>query len=154
MHPTPPRRRAAIVHWPREAARRERLARDGVPCLLVLSDGTATPNVGRGEDWVAETTDEREVVRRLDQLAAVGRTPQSLVPPVLPPSLDGPGRRVAALLARGAGALVRHDVLATAARPAALGPTVAQVRRALAPLGWRIDAVPATGYVLGRSERR
>jgi hypothetical protein len=31
---------------------------------------------------------------------------------------------------------------------------MAQVRRALAPLGWRIDAVPATGYVLGRSDRR
>jgi hypothetical protein len=154
MEPTLSPTRAALVRWPTEAARRDQLSRDGVPCLLVIAEGTSIPSVGRGEDWVTETADEREVARRLDQLESVGRAPRALVPPLLPPSLRGSSRPVAALLARGAGALVRRTVLATAARPAQLGPTIAEVRRVLAPLGWRIDAVPAIGYVLDRSDRR
>ena len=70
----PPRpARPAVVRWPVDAGLRDDLARQGVPCLLVVPRGAPIPTVGLGEDWVRDTADEREIAVRLRQLAALGR---------------------------------------------------------------------------------
>jgi len=81
----PPRpARPAVVRWPVDAGLRDDLARQGVPCLLVLPRGAPVPTMGLGEDWVRDTADEREIAVRLRQLAALGRPAGAAVPPILP----------------------------------------------------------------------
>jgi hypothetical protein len=138
-----------VVQWPRDAHLRAAAAEAGTPCLLVIADGAPVPSVGRGEDWVRAGTDERWISARLTALDEVGRRPGSLVPPVLPDSLRGAARRVAALLVDAPGELARRSELDEAAG-ADVRPVIAQVRDALRPLGWAVDAVPGIGYVLSR----
>ena len=43
-----------LVRWPAEAARRDELRREGLPCLLLLEDGVAPPSADPDdlEDWI------------------------------------------------------------------------------------------------------
>ena len=129
----PPRpARPAVVRWPVDAGLRDDLARQGVPCLLVLPRGAPVPTMGLGEDWVRDTADEREIAVRLRQLAALGRPAGATVPP---------GRLVpAAELEECNGAGLPSDEL------------LVELQDALEPGGWSIEAVDTTGYVLVRSD--
>src|SRR5689334_5433404 len=54
-----------VVRWPDAAAARERHARDGTPCLLVVGATARAPaRWGELEDWVRETAPRAEFVTR------------------------------------------------------------------------------------------
>ncbi len=58
-----------LVTWPDERELRERLARAGVPRLLLVSAGEAPPeSVGPDEDWIRMPADERDVLTRMRTL--------------------------------------------------------------------------------------
>jgi hypothetical protein len=147
--------RPGVIRWPRDESQRQEMAQSGRPCLLVVAEGEPIPQVGRGEAWVRERADEREVAARVRQLQRVGRPAGAPVPPVLPPSLGPVAREVAVLLAASPGSLVSTEELEAAAcvggAKRRLAAVLAEVRRALEPDGWTVDAVPRVGYVLSRS---
>jgi DNA-binding response OmpR family regulator len=69
MAQLPPDAPVELVHWPRDAARREALARGGVSCLLLVARGAQLPDaVATTEDWVRLPADERDVVVRARSL--------------------------------------------------------------------------------------
>ena len=145
--------RPAVVRWPVDAGLRDDLARQGVPCLLVVPRGAPIPTVGLGEDWVRDTADEREIAVRLRQLAALGRPAGEAVPPVLPPTLRPSALRLAAVLSSPPGRLVPTAELEGAdGSRLPLDELLAELRDALEPGGWSIEAVGTTGYVLVRSD--
>lgn len=58
-----------MVSWPDERDLRERLARAGVPRLLLVAEGAAPPeSVGPDEDWIRMPADERDVLARVRTL--------------------------------------------------------------------------------------
>ena len=59
----------ALVHWPRDNARREQLAVARVPCLLLVEPEVTPPFVEVWEDWIRLPADERDVSIRLQGLA-------------------------------------------------------------------------------------
>jgi len=61
-----------LVAWPTDEGLRQRLARAGVPrLLLVAHDAEAPWAVGLDEDWVRMPAQEGDVVARLQRLAGV-----------------------------------------------------------------------------------
>ena len=154
-----------LVRWPAEQIRRDRLAEEGVPRLLLLEAGEAPPViVDPLEDWIrvpAEDTDLRARVATLqarydaagagspalddDGVIRVGSAWVSL-PPV-------EARITNALLDRF-GAVVSRDALARSGWPEgapgrnALDVHVLRLRRRLAPLGLVIRTVRSRGYLL------
>lgn len=69
MAQLPPDAPVELVHWPRDDARRQALARGGIPCLLLVAPGAPLPEaVGPTEDWVRLPADERDVVVRARSL--------------------------------------------------------------------------------------
>lgn len=72
LHPTndPPSLGVELVHWPRDEVLRDRLARAGVPRLLLVEAGVAPPDaIGVDEDWIRMPADERDVAVRAQRLA-------------------------------------------------------------------------------------
>ena len=69
--------RVALVAWPREAARAQRLADAATPRLLLVEPGAAPPPPSDElQDWVRLPADEHEVAlraRRLARLAGESR---------------------------------------------------------------------------------
>ncbi len=58
-----------LVSWPDERDLRARLARAGVPRMLLVSPGAAPPeSIGPDEDWIRMPADERDVVTRMRTL--------------------------------------------------------------------------------------
>ncbi|CAM9452166.1 unnamed protein product [Phaeothamnion confervicola] len=58
-----------LVHWPRDQVLRDRLARAGIPrLLLVAADSDLPLSIGVDEDWVRLPADERDVWARADRL--------------------------------------------------------------------------------------
>jgi DNA-binding response OmpR family regulator len=58
-----------LLEWPGEAARREVLARAGVPrVLLIPADATPPQTLGVDEDWVRLPAAESDIVARATQL--------------------------------------------------------------------------------------
>lgn len=86
-HPSIVLESVAMVHWPREHERRDRLARDGVPCLLLVAADSATPVVAESEDWIRLPADERDVSIRLQGLARRACRPELVDEAVLRNSL-------------------------------------------------------------------
>jgi DNA-binding response OmpR family regulator len=149
----------AIVHWPRDAARRADLAERGVPRLLVVDPGTPPPAVADDEDWIRAPADERDVSARLDGLRARGagvvleagvvRTARGAA------ALSPREAAVAEVLLADPGAVVPRDRveaalgghMAVTARSA--DDAVYRLRRRLRPLGLDVFSSRGRGFLLG-----
>jgi len=160
----------ALVPWPREDAKRERLATDGRPRLLLVEDGVQPPHVEDPlEDWVRLPAADHDVRARVDTLAARARERHAELPTM---DADGVARHrgvwvslppVEARLTRALldrlGAVVSRDALARAGWPGgapgrnALDVHVLRLRRRLLPLALTIRTVRGRGYLLESDER-
>lgn len=150
----------ALVRWPDGASRREDLAHRGLPCVLVIEDGTPVPILRPGEDWVRGGADERDVAARLEHLAAVQPSVADR-PPVGAPLLAAAGaapdvaaldpREPSALVARAlvlrAGRLVAIDELRVVVGDHELAAVVAAAEDLLAAEGWLVVSVGSAGYL-------
>lgn len=160
----------AHVRWPGERARRERLARQRRPRLLLLDEGTPPPGeVDELEDWIRLPADDIDVRARAEQLILRSRRH-------LParPVLDGGVLRVGerwvalsplesrltAILLERMGAVVSRDTLARIGWPAGtkarntLDVHVVRLRRRLGSVGLAIHTVRSRGYLLELSGSR
>lgn len=158
-----------LVRWPREAERRDLLAEEGVPRLLLIEDGQRPPATEDClEDWVRVPAAEEDVQARLAGLAVRRRLHAAEAP-----ELDGDGvlrfaarwvalppveaRLTTALLDRF-GAVVSRGALGRAGWPEgapgrnALDVHVVRLRRRLASVGLAIRTVRSRGYLLEPSE--
>jgi DNA-binding response OmpR family regulator len=152
-----------LVRWPDESQRRERIAADRQPRLLLVEKGADPPfGVDPLEDWVRIPASEVDVQVRMATLAARARTGAT-------PLLDGDGvlrfgsqwvslppvegRLTRALLDRF-GAVVSRDILIRAGWPdgapgrTALDVYVLRVRRRLEGVQLAIRTVRSRGYLL------
>lgn len=137
-----------VVRWPEGAERRVDLARQGIPCLLVVDPGSPVPALAEGEDWSYRTADERDVAARLRRLAsATGRRVEHVLP-ILPLNLTVDEHRVASRLMMAVGSLVRAEDLGVEE----VAVVIAGIRVALGPLGWTVLDIGDAGFLLERSE--
>jgi DNA-binding response OmpR family regulator len=153
----------ALVHWPGDEARRQRLRNRGVARLLLVAPDAEPPAIDQSlEDWVrmpAPEVDVRARVEGLRQRFAAFDTPHIdgdgvvrfgddwvAVPPV-------EARLVAAMIDRY-GACVGRDILAAAAWPEgspgrnALDVHMARLRKRLATVELAIRTIRSRGYLL------
>jgi DNA-binding response OmpR family regulator len=148
----------ALVHWPNEHQRRDRLAREGVPRLLFLEPNTPVPDLAADEDWVRLPASERDVAARLQHLRRRLDAAIAVEDGVL-----STARGVAVLAPREARLMqvlvARRDTVATHGELlVALGmeepnrrrlhDAVHRLRRHARPLGLDITSAPNRGYVL------
>jgi hypothetical protein len=155
----------ALLRWPAEAIRRERLREAGEARLLLVEDGNAPPPaVDCLEDWVRVLALEEDVQLRLAGLA--GRTHAH---DQESPQLDDDGvlrfrgrwaslapleASLTALLLSRFGAVASRETLIRTLWPGkapgrnALDVHVLRLRRRLAPLGLAIRTVRSRGYLL------
>jgi hypothetical protein len=155
----------ALLRWPDEQARRQRLSVAGGPRLLLVEDGAQPPPVVDClEDWIRVPAPEDEVRARVHALSVRRAAHNHDVPGIdddgvvrfrggwasLPP-LES---RMAELLLSRFGAVVGRDALAAAGWPDgvngrnALDVHVLRLRRRLEPLGLVIRTVRSRGYLL------
>ena len=164
----------SLLRWPAEAARREELARLGMPRVLVLGP-TDPPPAGWNEleDWVrtpvdpAVPIDRADLVVRATTVARRGDLCQR-------PWLDGNGvvgfrerwctvpegqAAVVGLLVERFGAVVRDGEIVglyangrTSAHAEAVKTSIRRVKNGVAPLGLRLSRVRGAGYLLDRAE--
>ena len=154
-----------LVRWSKENEHRDRLAREGRPCLLLLEVGVLFFLVEDPlEDWVRIPSPDTDVRARLDTLAlrARLRAPSQ-------PTLDDDGvirhggmwaslppveARITRLLLDRLGAVVSRDSLSRAGWPDgapgrnALDVHVLRLRRRLSQVGLAIRTVRSRGYLL------
>lgn len=154
-----------LLPWPADEARRQHLARAGVPRLLLVSNAEPAPSaIGLDEDWVRVPADDGDLIARLERLAmAVERLRHER------PTLDAQRMvhfagahvlltrsqaAVVALLLDRPGSVVSRQRLEAAVWPdAAVGPraldaVVFRVRRRLAGLGIVVRNAHAHGFAL------
>ncbi len=152
-----------LVRWPVEVLRRDRLAAEGLPRLLLVEDCAEPPTgVDPLEDWVRVPASEIDVEVRMATLAARARSAAA-------PQLDADGvlrfgslwvslppveaRLTRALLERF-GAVVSRENLSRAGWPDgapgrnALDVHVLRLRRRLTPVRLAIRTVRSRGYLL------
>ncbi len=152
-----------LVRWPVESQRRERVAAQRQPRLLLVEHGSEPPFATDPlEDWVRVPASEVDVQVRMATLAARGRAGAA-------PLLDGDGvlrvgplwvslppvegRLTHAMLERF-GAVVSRDALSRAGWPEgapgrnALDVHVLRLRRRLGPVSLVIRTVRSRGYLL------
>lgn len=154
-----------LVPWPREAHRREELAREGLArLLLVEAESPAPPVIDPLEDWIRLPAPDADVRARVETLLARIRENSSDMPVldgngvlrfdgrrVILPSLEQ--RLTSALLDRFE-AVVSRESLERAGWPDgiasrnALDAYIVRLRRRLAPLGLVIRTVRSRGYLL------
>jgi DNA-binding response OmpR family regulator len=158
-----------LVRWPAEAARRDELRREGLPCLLLLEDSVAPPLAGPDdlEDWIRVPAGDVDLRARVEGLR---RRSEARVDPS--PALDDDGvlrvgdrwvslppveaRLTAALLDRY-GAVVSREALGRAGWPSgapgrnALDVHMLRLRRRLTPVALAIRTVRSRGYLLERA---
>jgi two-component system OmpR family response regulator len=154
-----------LVRWPMESDRRDRVAREGRPRLLLVADDSSPPPVEDPlEDWIRVPAPDSDVRARVDTLSlrALLRTPGR-------PTLDDDGvirhngswaslapveSRITQLLVDRCGAVVGRERLTRAGWPDgapgrnALDVVVMRLRRRLAPAGLAIRTVRSRGYLL------
>jgi hypothetical protein len=160
------RMEVALVRWPGEWARREQLARQSLPRLLLVEDGATVPTAADClEDWVRVPAPEYDVRVRLEALMTRATAHRSAPGP----ELDGDGvlryatgwvplppveARLTRPLVDRFGAVVSREALARAGWPRgapgrnALDVHVLRLRRRFAALGLVIRTVRSRGYVL------
>ncbi len=154
-----------LVRWPTEAGRRERLAEEGVPRLLLVEGGAEPPPPADClEDWIRVPAADTDVRARIEMLSLRAAHHG---PPV--PDIDGDGvlrmgeawvslppveaRLTRALLQRYGG-VVSRDALSRAGWPDgapgrnALDVHVLRLRRRLGTVGLAIRTVRSRGYLL------
>jgi DNA-binding response OmpR family regulator len=79
---TPVAPEVELLHWPRDADRRQASIRAQRPRLLIIGPGTVPPSAeDEFEDWVRDDADERDVAARMRTLAT--RAEASLLAVVL-----------------------------------------------------------------------
>ena len=163
-----------LLRWPDDTAARQRLAAARRPRLLLLAPGQAPPTAADElEDWIRYPLDADELAMRTATLAERARAVDPRPPA---PELDADGRlqagdgrwvavapleaRLLGLLLERPGQVVRRDELAAAGWPdglpageRVLDGAVKRLRRRVAPLGVRIHAVTAKGYLLDHEIR-
>jgi DNA-binding response OmpR family regulator len=161
----------ALVRWPAEQPRRERLAAHAVPRLLLVEDGVAPPApVDCLEDWTRVPVDDLDLQARVQGLQARGRGHLRVRP-----AIDGDGVlrvgpawvslppvecRLAAPLVERMGAVVSREALTRAGWPAGvpgrntLDVHVLRLRRRIAGVGLAIRTVRSRGYLLEASDPR
>jgi DNA-binding response OmpR family regulator len=153
----------ALVHWPAEADRLDRLRARGEPRLVVVEEGLPPTTEDWLEDWLRTPVDEDEVRIRLETLRAraqrgteelavedgVLRCGRSVV--VLPPIQA----RLAAALLERRDAVVSREALLRRGWPDekprdrnVLDVHLARLRRLLADTGLQIRTVHRRGYLL------
>jgi DNA-binding response OmpR family regulator len=158
-----------LVRWPAELSRRERLAADGLPRLLLVEGGETPPVVVDViEDWIRVPADETDIRARVATLQMRYESIRTFAPVLdddgvirvgaewvaLPPV---EARLTSALLARF-GMVVSREMLVSSGWPEgapgrnALDVHVLRIRRRLAPLGLVIKTVRSRGYLLEGSE--
>ncbi len=154
-----------LLRWPMERQRRDALADEGRPRLLLVENGTEPPIVtDLREDWIRVPADEVDVKARIDGLAfrcADERDDRPDLDPdgvlrfaggwvSLPPV---EGRLMSSLLDRY-GAVVSREQLARSGWPDgapgrnALDVHVLRLRRRIGELGLAIKTVRSRGYLL------
>jgi DNA-binding response OmpR family regulator len=154
-----------LVRWPRETDRRDRLAQEGRPRLLLVESGDSPPLIEDPlEDWVRVPSPDADVRARLDTLSLRAR----LHAPTTP-TLDEDGvirfngtwaslppveARITRLLLERFGAVVSRDALGRAGWPDgapgrnALDVHVLRLRRRITGVGLAIRTVRSRGYLL------
>lgn len=157
-----------VVRWPDAAAGRERHARAGTPCLLVVGATDRAPTRwAELEDWVRETAPRAEFVTRavtvarradllqrprLDHTRVVRFRDRTVVVPETQARLVGLlverfGETVAdaeiRALCDGGGVSTHSEAVKTALR---------RLKDTLAPLGLHLARVRAAGYLLDRAD--
>ena len=157
-----------VVRWPSGTAVRERLARAGTPCLLVVAPTERAPARWSDiEDWVRESAPRAEFVTRavtvarradllqrprLDHARVVRFRDRSVVVP------ETQARLVALLVERFgetvADAEIRalSDVGGVSSHNEAVKTALRRLKDTLAPLGLHLARVRAAGYLLDRSD--
>ena len=154
----------ALVRWPSERRRRERLRDDGRPRLLLVEDGDPPEPADCLEDWVRVPVGDAELSLRVAGLRA-----RAVAHRAPPPGVDDDGvlrvgaswvslppveARLAAALLDRSGAVVSRDALARAGWPDgapgrnALDVHVLRLRRRLGAVGLAIRTVRSRGYLL------
>lgn len=159
-----------LVRWPGEAGRRERLATENVPRLVLVEDDAEPPEPEDClEDWIRVPAPEADVRARMTGLGSRAVAHRTALAGDAPPVLDVDGvlrfgsawvplppveaRLTAALLDRF-GAVVSREALGQAGWPEgaprrnALDVHVLRLRRRLAPLSLVIRTVRSRGYML------
>jgi Transcriptional regulatory protein, C terminal len=154
------------VRWPAEAARRERLARDGRPRLLIVAEREEPPVTADPlEDWVRPSADAVERYMRRDRLRrrAAARAPATIDPDGLLHRGDrwvalAPGELAAltALMSEPGYMVARADLAAALGmdvsegedKPRTLDNVVRRVRKRIAPLGMAVCVVRGAGFLL------
>ncbi|MGH8990612.1 MAG: helix-turn-helix domain-containing protein [Acidimicrobiia bacterium] len=154
-----------MVPWPAEADRRNALAAEGSPRLLVLEPGASPPPLlDCLEDWVHAPVDEDEMHARLEALRLRVSCHRLAVPELdeegflhfgsghvyLPPV---EARLAGALLERfgrvvGASSLMRAGWPGEAASRGKLDVRIHRLRRRLVPLGLVVRTVRQRGWML------
>jgi hypothetical protein len=161
----------AMVRWPGEEDRLDRLRAERRPRLLLVESGAAPPlPADELEDWIRVPAQEVDMMARLAGLERRYRDNGSVRPEVGEDGVLRMGRdwvslppvdhRLATALVERFGAVVSRDALARAGwpegRPArnALDVHVLRLRRRLEPLGLAIRTVRSRGYALEQVDRR
>jgi hypothetical protein len=150
----------ALVHWPRDNARREQLAAARVPCLLLVEPEATPPVVELWEDWIRLPADERDVSIRLRGLALRVCRPEIVDNSILRNSygivtLSSQESAMAQALLQSQGRLVSREELERALWPdgvptaRALDDLVYRLRRKVKPLQLSIFSARQRGFVLG-----
>jgi two-component system, OmpR family, response regulator len=153
-----------LLDWPAEAARRQVLARAGVPrVLLIAPDAMPPQSLGVDEDWVRLPAAESDVVARATQLLCNegirSDTPYVDVHRVLhragaTVTLPSSEATIMSLLLRNAGVIVSRSDLEHAvwkdAAPSrdAIDAVIYRLRRRLAGLSLCIRSARGQGFVL------
>lgn len=159
------RMEVALVRWPDEQSRRQRLSLAGGPRLLLVEDGSPAPSLlDCLEDWVRVPASEDEVRARVDALS-IRRAAHEHDAPGLDEdgvlrfrgkwvSLPPLETRMTEVLLSRFGAVVARDQLVKVGWPDgatgrnALDVHVLRLRRRLEPLGLVIRTVRSRGYLL------
>ena len=159
----------AMVRWPGEEHRLERLRAERRPRLLLVESGAAPPLPADDlEDWIRVPAHEVDMMARLAGLERRYQENGSVRPEVGEDGVLRMGRnwvslppvdhRLAAALVERFGAVVSREALAKAGWPEAmparnaLDVHVLRLRRRLEPLGLAIRTVRSRGYALEQGE--
>ena len=158
-----------LVRWPAELSRRERLADEGLPRLLLVEGGELPPGVvDVVEDWIRVPADEADIRARVATLQARYEALIKGVAPLLDDdgvirvgaawvSLPPVEARLTTALLERFGMVVSREMLANSGWPEgapgrnALDVHVLRMRRRVAPLGLVIRTVRSRGYLLEAS---
>ena len=153
-----------LVRWPAESDRRDWLANQGIPRLLLVEGAVDPPPADCLEDWIRVPAADVDVKRRLEDVGARAAHHVLEVP-----LIDGDGvlrfgnswaslspvdARLAGALVERFGAVVSRAMLGKAGWPGgaparnALDVHMLRLRRRVEPVGLVIRTVRSRGYLL------